>query len=209
MRDRGAADREGPGRVGGGGLRTNVSIFREVSATHMHRRMRLLGALAILLMLQSAAAAQAAPPACPASKGSSHHIERANKALVRRFHEALNHQDWRTADSLVSRAYRHYVTGTTGFRAIAWDAVKRGNRRLRSAFPDWRNSVRQSIAEGDKVAVILEGSGTHRGSIAGEAATGRTATLPIMVVHQICRGKLVADWEIVDVAPLMESLKAR
>jgi len=91
---------------------------------------------------------------------------------------------------------------------IGWDGFKRGNQHLRSAFPDWNNQIVQTIAEGDNVVVVLEGKGTHKGSIAGEAASGRSATLPIVIIHQICRGRLVADWEMVDVAPLMAALKA-
>jgi predicted ester cyclase len=158
-------------------------------------------------MFSSQAAAQTRPE-CP-SKGRDHdRVERSNTELVRHFHEAINRQDWTTADRLVSSDYRHYVTAADGFRAIAWDGFKRGNRHLRSAFPDWTNKIIQTIAEGDKVAVILQGRGTHRGSVAGETATGRAATLPIMTVHQVCRGKLIADWEFVDVGPLMASLKA-
>ena len=161
------------------------------------------------LMLPSIATAQAAPTCQIGLKEHNpERAERANKKLVNRFHDAINRQDWATADSLVGRDYRHYVIDSDGFRAIGWDAFKRGNQHLRSAFPDWSNSVLQMIAERDRVAVVLQGTGTHRGSVAGERATGRTATLPLMIVHQICGGKLVADWEVVNVGPLMEALKA-
>jgi len=172
--------------------------------------MRLAALTAALLILSSQAPAQSLPECSSTLKGrSSDRVEQANTALVRRFHDAINHQDWKTADSIVSSDYRHYVTAADGFKAIAWEGFKRGNKHLRSAFPDWTNDIVQMIAEKDKVAVILKGSGTHRGSVAGESATGRAATLPIMTVHQICSGKLVADWEFVDVGPLMASLRAQ
>ena len=171
--------------------------------------MRLAALTAAFLILSSQAHAQAFPECISSSKArNSDRVEQANTALVRRFHDAINRQDWKTADGLVSSDYRHYVTAADGFRTIAWEAFKRGNQHLRSAFPDWTNSIVQTIAERDKVAVILQGHGTHRGSMAGETATGRAATLPIMTVHQVCGGKLVADWEFVDVGPLMASLKA-
>lgn len=161
------------------------------------------------LIFPSAARAKA-PPICPShlNPRGNQRVEQANTALVRRFHDAINRQDWEAADSLVGAAYRHYVTGTDGFRALTWEAFKRGNKRLRTAFPDWRNVLVQTIAEGDKVAVVIEGSGTHRGSIAGEKATGRIAKLPVLIVHQVCSGKLWADWEAVDTGPLMAALTA-
>lgn len=165
-----------------------------------------LFALAALLVVSSAATAQVTS-ACPSAR-SSQPLEQANTELVRRFHDAINRQDWVAADNMVSSDYRHFITTAGGFRAISWEAFKRGNQRLRSAFPDWRNTFLQTIAERDRVAVVLQGTGTHRGSIAGERATGRTATLPLMIVHQICRGKLVADWEMVNITPLLEALNA-
>ena len=166
--------------------------------------------IALILSVLAGVAAQApaqVPPKCQFTVPSTPRVVRSNKALVRRFHDAINHQNWGVADSMVSSNYRHYVTVADGFKAIDWAAFKRGNQHLRSAFPDWKNNIVETIAENDKVAVMIEGHGTHQGSISGEKASGRKATLPIMTVHQICRGKLIADWEFVDVGPLMASLK--
>ena len=162
----------------------------------------------VALIYASVATAQV--PECPTSAHgrSGQRVERANEVLAGRFHDAINRQDWAAADRLVAPDYRHYVVRSDGFRPITWEAFKRGNQHLRSAFPDWNSRILQMIAEGDKVAVVLQGTGTHRGSVAGERATGRTATLPIMIVHQICGGRLVADWEVVNVGPLMEALNA-
>ena len=168
-----------------------------------------LAALTLALIACSSGALAQTPSKCPTSSNQHEidRVEKANAALVRRFHDAINRQDWKVADSLIGSNYRHYVTAANGFRPVTWEGFKRGNQHLRSAFPDWTNTIVQTIAERDRVAVILEGHGTHRGSVAGETATGRPATLPIMTVHQVCGGKLVADWEFVDTGPLMASLK--
>lgn len=173
-----------------------------------NKRVLLSAAAAVCLIAHAPVSAETALT-CPSSSGKrvGHRLEQANKRLVRRFHDAINRQDWAAADALVGAGYRHHVTGEQGFRVLTWDTFKRGNQHLRSAFPDWSNIIVQAIAEGDKVAVVLEGSGTHKGSIAGEPPTGRTAKLPIIVIHQICGGKLVADWEGADAGPLMAALK--
>lgn len=155
---------------------------------------------------QAAAEASAVCATFPKAHGGPR-VESANTALVRRFHDAINRQDWRAADAMVGSGYRHYLPSADGFRAINWDAFKRGNKHLRTAFPDWRNTLVQTIAERDKVAVIIEGFGTHRGSMAGEKATGRSARLPIIIVHQVCNSKLISDWETVDTGPFMAALK--
>lgn len=167
-----------------------------------------LAALTLALMACSSGSPTQTLSKCPSSsKQQTDRVEQANTDLVRRFHDAINRQDWKTADSLVAANYRHYVTAADGFRPVTWAGFKRGNQHLRSAFPDWTNTIVQTIAERDRVAVMLEGRGTHRGSVAGEPATGRRVTLPLMTVHQVCGGKLVADWEFGDTGPLMASLK--
>ena len=142
------------------------------------------------------------------TKSEQRKVEAANKAAVLRFHRALNRQDWATMEAMVTTNYRHFVPSADGFRTLDWSTFKRGNAHVRMAFPDWKNEIIQSVAEGDKVVVLIRGTGTHRGSVAGEKATGRAATLPIMIMHQVCQGKLVSDWEMVDVEPMMASLKA-
>ena len=147
---------------------------------------------------------------CKAAQTKSEQVkvEASNKAAVFRFHDALNRQDWATMQGMVSPDYRHLVPSADGFRTLDWATFKRGNAHVRMAFPDWKNEIIQSVAEGDKVVVLIRGSGTHRGSVTGEKATSRTVTLPIMIMHQVCHGKLISDWEMVDVEPMMARLKA-
>ena len=107
--------------------------------------MRLAALTAALLIFPSQAPADTLPECRSSLKGpNSNGVEQANTALVRRFHDAINHQDWKTADSLVSSDYRHHVTAANGFRVITWEGFKRGNQRLRSAFPDWKNGIVQT-----------------------------------------------------------------
>jgi pimeloyl-ACP methyl ester carboxylesterase/predicted ester cyclase len=132
----------------------------------------------------------------------------ANKDLVRRFYAAVNRGDYAAADSMVSPSFRHYVVSDTGFRAVDWAAFKRGNAGARGAFPDWEIAPLVLVAEGEYVSALLMGRGTHRGSLGGEAPTGRSTRLPIALLHQIRDGKLIADWEVVNTEPAMEALRS-
>lgn len=132
----------------------------------------------------------------------------ANKLVVRRFYAALNAQDYAAADSLVAPGYRHYVVSDTGFRAIDWASFKAGNASARRAFPDWELTADLLVAEGEYVAVLAVGRGTHHGDFAGVPATGRSVRLPITTFHQVRGGRLVADWEVVNTEPSMRALRA-
>lgn len=54
--------------------------------------------------------------------------------------------------------------------------IVRGHKQLvmvfRSAFPDWRESVEDMIAEGDKAGIRVKGHGTHEGEFQSIPPTG-------------------------------------
>lgn len=162
----------------------------------------MLGLVALLLTLASAPGC-ATPRAVPAIATAD-----PDRALVLRFHDALNRQDWALLDSLVAPDYRHFVVSATGFRALTWADVRRGNLAVRGAFPDWVNTPVHVLSDSGRVSVLLVGRGTHSGSLGGETPTGRTAVLPIALVHEVRGGRIVADWEVADTGPLMRSLTA-
>ena len=46
---------------------------------------------------------------------------------------------------------------------------------LRAAFPDWRETIEDALAEGDTVVLRVTGRGTHRGAFMGLPPTDRPA----------------------------------
>ena len=129
-----------------------------------------------------------------------------NREVVLAFHAAVARGDYAEAETMLAPEYRHYVVSSEGFKALTWDAFKRGNSAARSLFPDWKNTPVRVVAEGDFVSLTMIGVGTHRVSLAGEPVTGRTMILPIAVTHELRQGKLVADWEVVNTEPLMKAI---
>ena len=164
------------------------------------------GALALVLAI--VACVRTPRPEQPAGAIARSPELEANKAVVRRFYAALNAGDYGEADALVAADYRHYVVSDTGFRSIGWTAFKAGNQGARGAFPDWTLGADLLVAEGEYVAALVIGRGTHRGEFAGVPATGRTVRVPITVIHQVRGGRLVADWEVANTEPSMRALRA-
>lgn len=101
-----------------------------------------------------------------------------NKAVVRRVYERLDEHDLSVYDDLLAADY------TTGIYRTAADqeAVtgREGMKELReeywAAFPDLVGSAMELIAEGDRVAVFREETGTHEGPFRGIAPTGNEIT---------------------------------
>lgn len=131
----------------------------------------------------------------------------ANKAVVRSFVDAWNTHDFDRFAALMAGDAVLHVGGAdiscnpSATRAIAdeWTA----------AFPDWRFELLALVAEGDMVVAHMPYSGTHRGTVVGLDATGRSCTVDEMVIFRIAGGRIVEAWEVYDEAGMWRQLGRR
>ena len=70
--------------------------------------------------------------------------------------------------------------------------------QLRSAFPDYRETVEDLIADGDRVMVRLTVRGTHDGPLAGTPATGKAVEIIDHSIFRIENGKIAEQWALSD-----------
>src|SRR5690348_18014673 len=99
-----------------------------------------------------------------------------NKAIMRRWlEEATNAKQLEAVDEVFATAFVDHgalpdqppgPAGVKWFLSMIW-----------SAFPDWRYSIEDMIAEGDKVVARVTVHGTHRGNFLGIPATGTPVTM--------------------------------
>jgi len=76
----------------------------------------------------------------------------------------------------------------------------------RSAFPDVVLTIEDQIAEGDKVATRFTARGTHRGELAGVAASGRRVTVAGVTVSRIVNGRVVEDFDVFDQLGMFQTI---
>jgi steroid delta-isomerase-like uncharacterized protein len=128
----------------------------------------------------------------------------ANKLLVQAFVETWNSRDFDRFDSLMARDAVLHVGGghipcdPAGTRAIAAEWT--------TAFPDWRFSLLGLVAEGDRVVAHMPYQGTHRGTIVGVEATGRSCDVDEVVIFRIADGRIAEAWEVFDEAGMWRQL---
>lgn len=67
--------------------------------------------------------------------------------------------------------------------------------RWREAFPDLQMEIQELIVQGDIAAARLNLSGTHEGSWAGAAPTGKQVNMALMMFFRFEDGKMVELWE--------------
>lgn len=114
-----------------------------------------------------------------------------NKELVIRFMDALDRGDIAEAaecfdaDRYYSHAYEADLAGT-------W---KQQKAEFRSKI--WSDVVTDRIAvvaDGDRVAVHMEFTGTHTGTFLGLPASGARVTMPTPQIWRIDNGQIVEHW---------------
>lgn len=127
-------------------------------------------------------------------------------AIVRRgYDEAWNQGRLEVLDELLSPDFvAHDPTAPTG--EVQRDAVRDLLQQLRSAFPDLHREACDAVAQGDKIAVRWEVTGTHRGPFAGLPPTGRRVRTTGLTLYRIADGQIAEEWVEFDSAGLMRQL---
>ena len=129
----------------------------------------------------------------------------ANKALYRRwFEEVVTERDLALADALLAPDYVLHFPGMP----VPLD--RDGHTQLlgmfHAAFPDWRETVEDVIAEGDRVVIRVTGTGTHQGEFMGAPPTGKRVTATGVGIGRLADGRIVESWAEYDALGLLQQL---
>jgi len=123
----------------------------------------------------------------------SNHAEK-NKAVVRAFVEAVNLQDWDRVATLVAPDFkRHsYAAGSPGVRSR--DELLAFLHAEFETFPDAREEIADTLAEGDRVAVRHSFRGTQAGPMGPYPASGRIMSSDYLAIYRMENGMIVEAW---------------
>ena len=129
-----------------------------------------------------------------------------NKSVVRRFvDDAQCRHDLTAIDELFSPDMIDY----SGFcDPPTREGARRAFAMMFEAFPDLLVTVRQMIAEGDKVATHKTFHGTHRGTFMGIPATGRQVAFEVIDIVTVKDGKMTEHWMVGDMLSVVGQLTA-
>lgn len=129
-----------------------------------------------------------------------------NSAVVRRHYE----QAWNAGDlasveeTHAADCVHHDPSNPVPMRGRADIKARLG--AVREAFADFKMTVNDLIACGDKVVVHFSVSGTHRAPFAGIPATGRSVKVQGIIIHRLQDGRIVEDFAVRDTLGLMIQL---
>ena len=88
------------------------------------------------------------------------------------------------------------------------EGLKQFAGMMHQAIPDLSMTVNDTVAEGDKVVQRWTAKGTHRGEFFGVSATGNPVEFSGISIYQLRDGKIVRDWTIPNMLPLLEQIGA-
>jgi steroid delta-isomerase-like uncharacterized protein len=129
-----------------------------------------------------------------------------NRNAVRRLvEEVWNKGNLPVADELFAYSYIHHDASTPDVGRGA-DSEKKRATLYRTAFPDFRLTIEDMIAEGETVMARWSCRGTHKGDLSGIAATGKPFTISGVSVARFENGKMVEGWVNWDALGLMQQL---
>jgi steroid delta-isomerase-like uncharacterized protein len=131
-----------------------------------------------------------------------------NKAILNRFHEAVNTRD----EQVIAKAIDELVAPDVEFHAPVpmgvdgAQALKLVWSMLLRAYPDIHVTVEDLIAEGDKVVSRNTVTGTNLGEYRGMAPTGKSVTYNEIFIFRVADGRVAEIWGVVDVLAQLRQL---
>ncbi len=123
-------------------------------------------------------------------------VSEINKVLVGRILEAIWSQNNLAvvANDFASDYLGHSVTEIHGP-----DGWKEWAATVYQAFPNSLFTVRDQIAEGDKVVTRWVASGTHVGEFAGHRPTSKMVTINGIDISRIANNKIIEGWTVMSI----------
>ena len=128
-----------------------------------------------------------------------------NKAIIRAYVETVwNGRQLDRADEVVAADFVDHAPMPG--QAPGLEGVKRKWAMYLDAIPDFRVTIEEMVAEGDKVAVRRSYEGTHRGELLGIPATGKRLQFGGISIFRLADGRIAEHWEQLDRLALMQQL---
>ena len=128
-----------------------------------------------------------------------------NKAIIHRlFDELMAKGNMAVFDEIYDANLIYHGTGELENGDL--EGLKQFVRGIANAFPDFKGTLDDLIAEGDKVVYRWTFSGTHKAEFNGVYATGRHVSVRAISVNRVAGGKIVEEWENLDEVGVMRQL---
>ena len=125
---------------------------------------------------------------------SSHQIDQ-----VRALHALWNSGDLENIPAIYHPDFiAHWPASSETPARRGHDGVVYGIERIRTAFPDWTETVQDLIGQDNKVVTRYVSTGTHAGEFWGLAPTQRRIEIEEVSIYRFCDGLIIEQWCLCD-----------
>lgn len=145
------------------------------------------------------------PPAPKARlPGKEHPMSAAeNEAIGRRFFAEQDRLKGELTQDLCAEGYTAEINGFPPMDRTGHNGMAVG---FYGAFPDMHQTIEDTVADDERVAMRFRANGTHRGDFMGMPATGRPIDVVGTAILRIEGGKVVSLKEVFDLQTLLQQL---
>lgn len=132
-------------------------------------------------------------------------IRRENIALIYKQHSEL----WSKGDlTVIDSSYSPDFVGHFPAETVHGPSgIRSSVESHRRSFPDWTETVEDTIADGDRVVTRFRSRGTNLGEFFGKPATGRRVEITEVCIFRVVDGKIVEQWVYPDLASMQRQLR--
>ena len=127
-----------------------------------------------------------------------------NKALMRRVYEEVYTRG--KLDAVDELTSSDFVLNRGGQSISGREPIKAYVSALRQGIPDLQITIKEQVAEGDRVVTRWNASGTHQGAFQGIPPTGRRFTIRGIDINRVVGDKAVECWTVMDELSLLQQL---
>jgi len=131
-------------------------------------------------------------------------IEHQHKATVRELYETIDRHDFDTFKEFFASDGICHIAGAP--KVLPIEVGIQFIQSFCKAFPDSLHTIKDIIAERDKVAVRFVLDGSHKGEFSGIAATGNPIKSEGIHIYWFVEGKIGEMWIVEDKLSLMQQL---
>ena len=131
-------------------------------------------------------------------------VEEQNKEIARSLFSAIDKNDFDEVQRLCTEDFSVMVPGLT--EPVGFEVMPPVIKAHYAAFPDWVHTIEELVAEGNKVAIKIMQTGTHKGEYEGIAPTDKSVTMPAQVFLFISDGKVKEFWAVEDYLSFFQQL---
>jgi hypothetical protein len=129
-----------------------------------------------------------------------------NKAKVQQIYEVINANTLDDLDALIAVDLVDHNPSPGAAPGLA--GTKQTLGMFHAVFSDLQVTVKDMIADGDKVVVRLTMTGTNTGEFMGLPPTGKQVTMNGIEMFRLADSKIVERWAEFDMMSLMQQLGA-